>query len=153
MRPALNMLIFCCVASIILFSIYDNTKEKSEPIVDSVLSPYVDEWKNDCKSHGLEMTDDWWRLERIYAVYVYTDGDNRLGMGNRIAQTIQVKADYSDDVVKCIVYHELGHYVFRLDHCSESGQIMSETIHTQEDSYYGVNWQELKEEYFYSIKR
>jgi hypothetical protein len=148
-----NLILILLACSVGYGAYYHYNRPVEEPIVDPEIEMYVSEWKADCERRGIDLPFEWKDIESITAIYEYTDGDDRIGGINRLNKTIEIKADYDPAVVRCIVYHELGHYVLRLDHSHSSGEIMSAEIMTAEAAYYGVNWDRLVDTYFESYEQ
>ena len=127
-----NLILILLAGAVSYGGYYHYNRPVEEPVIDDTLKEYVSEWKD---------------IEYITAIYEYTDGDDRIGGINRLNKTIEVKANYAPEIIRCVVYHELGHYVLRLRH-SEDGEIMSTAIRTYDPDYYGVNWPTLVDTYF-----
>jgi len=152
MKGIRNIAVILALSAIGIFTIYEYTRPRYEPNISDSLKIYVDEWKHDADSLGIDYEFRYKDIEYITAVTHYIDGDGLVGSTDRLNKRIYIKKDYGVNAVRSIVYHELGHYVFRLDHCNERGMIMSKNTMMEDDEYYGVNWQVLKRSYWQSVK-
>jgi len=130
---------------------YYNYMNNGVTYVDPNLETLVEEWKSEMEEHGLDWKDKYSRIRRIDLVSDYgvkhiaghADHTNRkLGIG--VEQVF--KGRYTTSAV---LWHELGHFVFGLEHQDGISIMNSET---KEEEYYKENWEELKTNYINQIK-
>jgi len=111
--------------------------------VDPHLETLVDEWKSEMKEHGIPYEDQynkirWIRIVDDYGVAGQCDHTNR---------TITVSKGQGEYTTRVILWHELGHFVFDLEH----GEGIMHS-HTESEEYYKEHWEEIKASYIKQIK-
>lgn len=125
--------------------VQDNcTKDHLEMPVE--LSPYFDEFIEDCKAHGIKY-DHAYCLK--YVGYMSTvTGDN--GYTDYTDRVIRINTRLLEDTVglKFVLYHEFGHWL-GLRH---SKGIMQTSYGSSDSLEVANNWDDLREEYFNSLK-
>jgi hypothetical protein len=146
MNTLRNIIILGLLCAVGFFTYYEHTRPLSEPNIDPELEIYADQWKADLKSRGIQLPREWKDIESIKLVDQVSSGHTKLGHFNRLEKTIQIKRGLDPVITKTVLYHELGHYVFRLHHHSD-GEIMSYNIIASDPAYYGVNWSGLLDTY------
>ena len=115
-------------------------------MVDPNLEILVDEWKSEMKEHGLPYEDSYARIRRIEIV-------NDYGVAGQCDHTNRIIKINSEQLLKgyhttrVILWHELGHFVFDLDHAD--GIMKS---HTYSEEVYKQNWEDMKVEYLNQIR-
>ena len=130
---------------------YYNYMNNGVIYVDPSLETLVEEWKSEMTEHGLPYKDEYKRIRRIEIVSDY-GVDGLAGQSNPTNRTITIgkaqvlKGYYTTRVV---LWHELGHYVFKLDHV-HGIEIMNK--HTYSEEIYKENWENMKMSYLNQIK-
>lgn len=116
----------------------------------------VTSWIEDCESRNIS-TDKVQKLPITIKVVskmpsrLLTNTEHALGMLDEYERTIYVlKAKWDPIVYKTVVYHELGHYLWKAPHSGVAGEILYEIIDTDKTSvqYYKNNWTKLVNNYF-----
>ena len=113
------------------------------PEIDPRLSAVVEEWKSDMASRGLEYAPAFKRLVKMSIVEI---SPNHVGESRRSTRSISISTcvlERGHYFTKALVYHELGHFVFHLDHMD--GVIMTSPVLT--DAEYEEQWQAAVDEY------
>ncbi len=116
----------------------------------------VSEWIKDCESHGISTEKVRKMPIKIKTVTqmperIFTSTDQALGMLDVYDRTIYVlKGKWDPIVYRVIVYHELGHYMWNVNHTPTAGEVMFDSIDTDSTSasIYKANWNKLVENYF-----
>tara|TARA_B100000497_G_C7579737_1_gene349069 strand:- start:85 stop:603 length:519 start_codon:yes stop_codon:yes gene_type:complete len=131
-----------------------------DPVYNSdVVESIVEEWKQDINSMGIDADTELKTVDQILVVdsipYGFLNSGHtkevmgRSDLGSRSVWIL--KRPMKRDQLKALIYHELGHYVFQLNH-EGTGEIMSTYI--KEDSgYYKRNWNRLLPIYLNKCKR
>jgi len=113
--------------------------------VSGRLIPIVDEWKQSMKDNNIPIA----RFDMIKKIQIVPDHiiDYKAGYCDprmRLIYISQSTMQAGHIAIKGAVWHELGHYVFRLEH--QSGlNLMNPDILT--DEVYLNNWDTLKTDY------
>lgn len=131
-----------------------------ETDIDEELELFVNLFMADCDKRR---TDCKKRLERIKEIKVVDipdldKTDNELVIGlcydnifNRRVHINRAVIDFTDRYLQALMYHELGHCMYGLDHLEQSDRLMSPAIPSIivliED------WPELVEEFFAAIRK
>lgn len=136
------LLLFLFIGGTLL--LYQNEENSKPPSIEQGLEVFVDDWRNDCHSRGIDFEDRYNKIDQI----VYSDM-NKAGESDTIQHEIRINPNLNYLQTKSTVYHELGHYVFGLDHSDEG--IMRDEIYSEE--YYIENWENLIENYIFKIKK
>jgi hypothetical protein len=130
---------------------YYNYMNSGVTYINPNLKAMVDEWKSKMKEHGLQYEDAYIRLRRIEIVDESLI-DNLAGQSNkwtgtiRISNTQIIKGYWT---TKAILWHELGHYIFDLDHVDDVTIMNSNTF----DEYsYRNYWHDFELSYINQIK-
>lgn len=129
---------------------YYNYMNSGVIYVDPNLETLVEEWKSEMTEHGLPYEGPYKRIRRIEVVDDY-GVSNLAGQCNHTTGEIGIgkeqilKGYYT---TKVILWHELGHYVFDLDHV-DGISIMNGS--TRPEGFYKENWEELKASYLKQI--
>ena len=133
---------------------------RKDPVYNSdVVESIVEEWKQDINSLGIDATEELKSLDRIMVVdsipYGFLNSGYSAGVMGRSDQgtrTIWIlKRPISYSQLKALIYHELGHYIFHLEH-EGNGNIMSTYI-KEDTRYYEKNWSRLLPIYLDKCKR
>ena len=154
-KQIFNIIIIGLLVGFIVFSFQQNGED---PTVDDQLVEIVDDWKKDMNSVGLDGGNLIKRVDKIIIV-------DRIPVGllnSRSTKGVMGRFDYSTRSIyilsrkyeryqlKALVYHELGHYLFNLNHTD--GEFIMSTYITEEDGYYKNNWDILLPKYLYKCK-
>jgi hypothetical protein len=113
------------------------------PEIDPRLSAVVEEWKRDMDTRGLEYGPSFNRLLKVSIVDI---SPNHVGESRRSTRSILISTcalDRGDYFTRALVYHELGHFVFHLDHTD--GVIMTSPVLSNAE--YEEQWQSAVDEY------
>ena len=136
---------------IIIGSVFIYTLEPGPgPVVDPQLVQIWQDWQRDIDSLGIDVSHRIGRLERIQISY--NMDSHVVGTSDINSQTILIShAILSQDParLKCVVYHELGHHIFKLNH-SEDLSIMNKKILPLQ--LLKQDWTRLKSEYLTQCK-
>lgn len=118
------------------------------PVCDPRLEPVLKEWKQDMQQAGLDIEYQLGRLERISI----EESSYRAGHADPRSSSILVSdrtLDLGPWTVKATLYHELGHYVFRLNHTDQISIMYKATL---PEEYYEENWEGLYNDYLTQCK-
>ena len=131
-----------------------------ETEIDEVLYPFVAMFLKDCEARR---TDCKKKLERIKEIKVVDipdvdKSDKEVVIGlcydtlfNRRVHINRAIIDYADRYLQALMYHELGHCMYGLDHLKQSDRIMSPAM---PPLLVLINqWEELVEELFVAIRK
>lgn len=125
---------------------YKYSNKPNQTVVDPRLEKYLDEWKDACEKRSIDYTDALNRIEEIKFVNDLGGYDGLSRRGTRQV-LINIKSAGGDPVLtRVILWHELGHYVFDLEH---SEGIMNSTLLKSE--IYEKNWVGYEAQYFNTI--
>lgn len=127
-------------------SYYKYMNKPNQTMVDSRLEPYLDEWKTECEKYGIDYKV---ALNRILEIKMvdHLDAAGRADKGNRTV-LVNIESVGEDPwLIRAVLWHELGHYVFNLNHNDDG--LMYEDI--RDSSYYEGLWEGLKASYFNTI--
>ena len=133
--------LFSAVVYLVLTVLID---EQTSPNISSSLVPYVKEWKDDMDKAGIAYEADFNDIRHINLAEFFLD--NKAGKSSRMSHTVYVDHELlkrGEFSVKATLYHELGHYIFQLEH--GSCIIMEEKIRAETD--YSENWDLFLKEY------
>lgn len=130
---------------------------QTPPVVDEPLIPYVEQWRSDMDSAGIEY--NWNRLDYIRLVDkipsdIFGDGDPmRAGNSDQSTRSVYVRdaEEYQPIHIKVIVYHELAHYLLNINDHMEDGQILGSRL-IEDPAHYSENWSILLDNYINYIK-
>lgn len=118
----------------------------TEPHVDPALVPLVDEWKSEMRSSGIQYKSGFNRIDYIKI----TRDPNQAAHFDLASRTITIgihQLERGELSAKAALWHELGHFVFGLNH---SNGIMND--HALSEEFYEKNWSKLKKEYLKACK-
>jgi hypothetical protein len=129
-------------------------KNQTEPVIeDPRITKVIEDWKHDLDSVGLDSETLIRRVDYIKLVKQIPNDPDTLVVGNAswTTRTIYIlDRSYEPEYLKALVYHELGHYLFNLDH-RDKGMIMSAEL-LEEPGYYKQNWSRLLPVYLEKCK-
>lgn len=111
------------------------------PQVDPRIDSVVTQWQEDVSR--LDYTNGFNRLDHIKVVKDLGPACGHYDFGTRTITVSEERLEAGPYSLMATVYHELGHYVFKLEH-SYAG-IMNDKSYTEE--YYRENWDVLLEDY------
>ena len=148
LKALANLIIW---GGLIGFFIWTYQKNQIEPSIDGgiLMETIITDWKKDMNSAGLDADALIMRVDRIKIVKSIPTGflnststDHVIGRSDHGTRTIWIlERSYESYQLKALVYHELGHYLFDLDHIGD-GLIMSVEI-KEEPGYYKSNWNSI----------
>jgi len=149
-RKIIGLLMLAMVVLAVTVSIADMlSSHQTEPLVDRRLQPAIDEWRLDMHRAGISYEKGFNKITiiRVRAGDGLHSGGSDSWTGEVSVFLSQLEAGpYS---VKGTLYHELGHYIFRLDH--DCCAIMRQQVWEEEE--YREHWAEWTKEYLECIKR
>lgn len=115
--------------------------------VDSRLEPYFEEWRQEMKGAGLNPDPALARLQRVEVCRDCKSGYSEKGRGRIGVSERQLElGPYS---TRGTLWHELGHFVFDLEHGSCG--IMRHSSWREEE--YWASWSGFKEEYINECRK
>ena len=134
--------------------------DRKDPVINnSEVSLIVEDWKRDMSEIGLDGDQLIKRLDYILVVdsipHGFLNGQKTrdiMGRSDYGARTVWILSrSYTPGQLKALVYHELAHYIFGLDHGKEH-EIMATYI-KEEPGYYQTYWDRLLPIYLEKCKR
>lgn len=105
--------------------------------VDDVLRPYVDQFMRDCAARRTDCEEQLRWVKEIKAVDMRKmqapSGNMVIGLCyiNPIYHRVHINKKilhYGSSYIRAVVYHELGHCLYNLDHSPNQGDLMFEVI-------------------------
>lgn len=155
MKKIGNILVISFVIAMFLW-----TYERNDvyPTVDPTLTSIVEEWKQDMNTIGVDGDKEIRRVDNIkivkkipYGLLNHRSTKGVMGKADYGTRSIYIlERQYTRAQLKALVYHELGHYIFQLEHDHES-TLMSTYLH-EEDGYYENNLDSLIQIYLKKCK-
>jgi hypothetical protein len=145
MKIILSLVIFIAIG--FTFQRFINKEGLCKRHVEPALVDYINEWKQDMKKAGIDYGNV---FDRIDNIYFKNNTDNRLGYSTYAKREIWVSASLRSEpyLIRASLYHELGHYVFQLDH--SDGIMASNKIGSND--FYEKNWNKLLTDYMLKCK-
>jgi len=133
-----------------LWVVTEQKCRESEPLIDPSIKPYVEEWKRDMDRAGIDYRAAYGRLDRIevrpYSVEGAA-GETQTGARTIIIYGKQIeRGEYS---TRETVYHELGHWVFHLEH----GSCTIMETNARSNAKIEARWSEAVDEYLEACKK
>ena len=134
--------------------------DRKDPVINnSEVSLIVEDWKRDMSEIGLDGDQLIKRLDYILVVdsipHGFLNGQKTrdiMGRSDYGARTVWILSrSYTPGQLKALVYHELAHYIFGLDHGKEH-EIMATYI-KEEPGYYQTYWDRLLPIYLEKCKQ
>lgn len=114
---------------------------------DPFLIEMANEYGHILKAEGLDVSEAESLMILAFADFA---SDENVGLTNHGNHLIYINDDIRNDtvLVKAVLWHELGHYIFGLEHgdCTLMESETSPTI------FYKENWAELQKEYIQECK-
>jgi hypothetical protein len=148
------LLLFGCISTII----YKDNFKTHEPInfefredkliIDDKIKPIYYEWLEECLSHKLK--PDFNNVNFI--CFSDTLSDNYAGLQINNEGIYINKKHIESPYLKIIVYHELAHGMFYIQHDTTNLTIMSPYFTDFIAKIYLTNWDKYKQEYWENIK-
>ncbi len=116
------------------------------PIIDSRLDKYVNEWKLDMDSAGIQYKV---KFNVILDTIKVVKGISANGYSH--TNTIRINENILDSewLTRQTVYHELGHNIFLLDHVDDKCIMFEDDL---SESFYQDNWNNLVSKYINKAK-
>ncbi len=119
------------------------------PVVDHRLESALLDWKLDMKEADLDIK---WRLGRLERIIVdqskFIAGHS--DPGRQIISVSNQVLKLGPWTTRATLYHELGHFIFGLNHTEEIGIMYRETL---PEEFYRDHWPELYQDYLTQCKR
>lgn len=118
------------------------------PVCDPRLEPVLEEWKREMAKAGLNVKYPLGQLEQI----LIDESSYRAGHADPRSSRIWVSSraiELGPYTLKATMYHELGHYVFKLKHTDEIGIMYKATL---PEEYYEESWEGLYQDYLTQCK-
>ena len=131
--------LFCAL----LYGVHSLFIEEKKGEIAPELLPFVNEWKADMKSAGIDYDMG---FNDIKSIRLGKPLFNGLGRSDLMSGLIQISPEnfkLGEFSTKTTVYHELGHYVLKLEH--NSCIIMEKG--NRKESFYRENWEGCLTEY------
>jgi hypothetical protein len=114
------------------------------------MESYIAEWKVDMTKAGIDWVEPYKRIKRIY---FYNNSDDRLGYSTYNTNEVWVSSSLlrrDPYLLRASLYHEMGHFVFQLDH--SSGIMSDKSLCDNDPLYYEKNWQSILKDYLEKCK-
>jgi hypothetical protein len=147
------------IGILIGYSVWAVINNEQDPVYNSSkVESIVSEWKQDINNAGIDADTEIKTVDRILIVdsipYGFLNSESTtdiMGRSDLSTRTIWIlNRPMERDQLKALIYHELGHYVFKLDH-EGTGDIMSTYI-KEDNGYYAQNWTQLLPRYLQKCK-
>lgn len=124
--------------------VWIGTVDRTAPYVHPELETFVDTWKSDVESANLIWKNSFNRLDSI-TVHESLDGQANayVDFARRSVYISRKRLDNDPLEIQATIHHELGHWVFLLEHgdCA----MLRPTAHSRLEYY--EYWEEMLEEY------
>lgn len=119
------------------------------PVVDHRLESALSDWQADMEEADLDVE---WRMGRLEGIIVYesTFKAGHSDPGSRIVYVSNRALKLGPWTAKATLYHELGHFIFGLNHTDEISIMYKETL---PEEFYRDHWPELYQDYLTQCKR
>jgi len=119
------------------------TTATEKPVVDPNLKEFVDDWQCDMKTANIDFLTGFNRISNISLVAAENPYAGKMEYSTRSIKINRRQLESGYYRTRATVYHELGHYVFKLEHGSCA--IMQENCQSEEELK--ENWKEWINEY------
>ena len=129
------------------------------PAIDKELQPYVDLFMKDCEVRRLDCQDNLNKLKEIKVVDMEDknkeDAEVTVGLcySSLFSKRIHINRlalEYKGRYMQTLVYHELGHCMYDLDHEKKPDMLMSEIMPSM--VVIVRDWQTLLDDFFAAIE-
>lgn len=137
----IKAILFVTVLFYIGYLVYTGSVEH-RPEVDPRLDSVVTQWEKDVDN--IDYQNGFYRLDHIKVVKDLGPACGHYDFGTRTITVSEDRLDAGPYSLMTTVYHELGHYVFKLEH-DYSESIMHPNSYSEE--YYRENWDVLLSKY------
>lgn len=133
---------------------------KDLPRIDPEVQEFVDQFMHDCQLRRKDCYQKLSRVREIKVIEMVTFAEEEPGetIGRcyygTLSSTIHLSKDamrYADRYIKALVYHELGHCMYDLDHVERPGAVMSPYLPPL--LYLVFQWDALLDEFFEQIRQ
>lgn len=141
-----TLMVLFVLSIVVLFALSRADNQSMPPAVDNELRSDVHNWQAFVEASGIELPESWYELEFIE--YNLPDAGTA-GQYYANQRTVIIKPGLEEYQQLAIVYHELGHAVFDLEH--KGGTLMDCKL--QDESFYKENWESLRKDYINQIKQ
>lgn len=118
-----------------------------EPYIDPTVKDLVAQWDKDMSEAGIPHK----KLMYMQSIAVTPIDPSKLGICIYGARSIEIQPGLSPQVLKAVVYHELGHCVLNQAHWGDYGDIMYPAL-TTSDKYWTRQWNAKLSIYIKTIK-
>lgn len=146
MGKSLVFVLLLCCGVLLVAQYFDPLGNGLDPEVDHELREEIRQWKLAMDEAGIEYDAGFKRLDYVLII---PNMQGRVGLSSKgdrsifIDSATHAKGFYTS---RGIVWHELGHYVFGLNHTDDSLSIMFKNIQPN-NNMYKENWGEMKKKY------
>lgn len=148
MKVLIEKIITSCLIVLVCMLAYDSTPDNRLPYIDPVLKPYVYEWIEDCNEIGIDGITDLQRIDSILYTPLFP-GYWGLCVGDGTTLVASIIDPFDADMLRLVVYHELGHCAFGYEHLDTAGyDIMNSVLPREDKPIYAFFWSLLKQSYF-----
>lgn len=119
------------------------------PLMDEEITPIFEEWLNESREYKTK--PNWKNVNFI----LFSDTLSEKYAGLQVdLEGIYINDDFKNSPsLKVIVYHELGHGMFNLEHDTSKVNIMAPYFSDFMVKIYLTNWEKYKNKYWLDIKR
>jgi hypothetical protein len=133
-------------------------QDGSGPQVDSQLKVFVENFLEDCEARRTDCAE---KLDRIRSIRIVEmpdldtqDKEVTIGLcyDNLFNRRIEINKDIMDNsyiYIKVLIYHEIGHCAYGLDHEKKENMLMSPVMPGL--AYIWRNWRLMLDDYFAAI--
>jgi hypothetical protein len=116
------------------------------PTVAPELQSMVQQWKNQMRKQGIEYKAGFNRIKAIQIVDDYGVSAGHFDKGTRTISISKAQILEGYFSTRVTLWHELGHYVYDLDHDNNPEKIMYHKSLNEND--YKLIWDDMKDSYF-----
>ena len=127
---------------------YYNMVNNSPPRVDPALREIVTQWENHMLNEGIDYQAGFNRISYIRIVDDYGVDAGHFDKGSKTINISKVQMKKGYYSTRAAVWHELGHFVFNLNHDDDPTDVMF--YKSLEEIEYKLIWNDMTEHY--SIK-
>tara|TARA_R110000772_G_scaffold2410_1_gene8349 strand:+ start:58754 stop:59209 length:456 start_codon:yes stop_codon:yes gene_type:complete len=104
---------------LLLLLLFISSLGYSQVKITPILIPYVDEFIEEAKNRNIDVIPDLLKLEYI----ILAASPNKLGLYSEYNKIIYINYFIINDdmMARAVIFHELFHALYKLDHCHEEG--------------------------------
>jgi len=136
------------IVLVTLFLAKQYAKFEQEPFVDPQLTSLVEEWKGLMEDNDIQYMAGFKRIDNI----IIGNSSSHAGVSDKYNSIIMLNIDELRSgpyTTRVILFHELGHYVFNLNHCDERSIMYHKCL---DEKYYKDNYESIISEYLNKCK-